>query len=43
MSTDIQTSSADAKTDDPYRIGWRDIYEELPNGERVFRHQRLAL
>jgi colicin import membrane protein len=43
MSTDIQTLTTANPTDDPFRIGWRDVYETLPGGEKVLRQVPLTL
>jgi Uma2 family endonuclease len=43
MSTDIQTTEAETNADDPFRIGWRDVYETLPDGKSVLRQVPLTL
>jgi Uma2 family endonuclease len=43
MSTDIQMSAVTSPADDPFHIGWRDVHETMPGGERVRRQVPLTL
>jgi colicin import membrane protein len=43
MSTDTEMTTVEPKADDPFRIGWRDVHDTLPDGKTILRQEPLTL